>query len=325
MKKMTAITRMSLAPLLLCLGALSAQAQPWPSKPIKVIVPAAPASSVDNVTRMLTQALQTRLNTQFVVDYKPGALGGIAGAFAARSAPDGYTFLMGAPDTQVLGPLVNKNLTYSAENFVPVALISEASMLIAASPKVPANTLKELVAYARANPGKLTFSSAGVGGIQHLAIEHVKNREKINILHVPYKSSTAAATGLMAGEVDLLAASPTFLAAMINDGRAKGIAIARETRHPLLPNLPTMAEAGLPNVKLASWVAMFAPAGTPPDIVAKMSATIMAICDTPDIQQRLKATGMDMVPMGHEPFAKFMNTEWVKWREVVTAAGVKAE
>lgn len=319
------LRRSSLCLLLLLPIVVPANAQPaWPSKPVRVVVPAGPGSSVDNVTRLMSQHLEKKLNTTFIVENRPGALGAIGGAFVAKSAPDGYTLLMGAQDTQILGPLVNKHIVYSARDFIPVARISEASLLIAASAKAPVTTLAELIAYAKANPNKLTFASGGAGGIQHLSVEMLKSRADIQLLHVPYKSATDAAHGFMAGDVDLLSASPTFLASLIKSGKARGIAIMRETRHPLLPDVPTMAESGLPGYNVASWVSIFAPLGTPPDVVARLSGAVVEFANDPEAKRRLESTGQEAVPLGHEEFKKFMAEEWIKWDGVVKAARIES-
>ena len=310
----------------LSLAAIAAHAQDWPNaKPIKIVVPASAGSSVDNVTRMFAQYLQTKLGATVVVEDKPGALGAIAGTFVVKSAPDGYTFITGAQDTTILVSLVQKNAQFNPRELVPVAKISEASLLIAATPSTPFNNVADMVTYAKAHPGKLTFGSGGAGGIQHLSVELVKQRTGIDMLHVPYKSATDAANGFMAGDIQLLSASPTFLKNLIAQNKAKGIAIMRAQRHPLLPDVPTFAEAGIKDLNVASWVALFAPPGTPPDIVAKMSDAVVGFAAAQDFRTRLEATGQEATPIPHAEFVNYMNSEWTKWDGVVKAARIEAK
>ncbi|MDB5873529.1 MAG: transporter substrate-binding protein [Ramlibacter sp.] len=313
--------------LSLFLAAFSSAAQPaWPSRPIRIIVPGGPGTSVDSVARLLSQYLQPRLGVPIVVDYRAGALGAIGGAAVANSAPDGYTFLMGAPDTQVLLALVQPNLTYSPEkDFVPVALVAQSPLVIAASLHSQATSMRELVAFARQHPGRVTFGSGGVGGTQQLTLELLKQREHLQMLHVPYKSGTAAVSGLISGEIDLLAGTAAFLAPLVNSGQVRAIAIARDSRHPLLPGVPTMAESGLANLSMAIWAGVFAPTGTPPEVVGRLSAAIIDAANTPEFRQSLQSAGQDMVPMGHLEFARFLAGEWTRLRDVVRAAGIKAE
>jgi len=283
--------------------ATAAHADSWPgARPIKLVVPAAAASSVDNVTRLFGRFLQEKLGATVVVENHPGALGAIAAAYVAKAPPDGYTFITGAQDTQILVALVHRNAQFSSKDFVPVAKISEASLLIAATPKVPFSTVAGMSAYAKAHPGKLTFGSGGTGGIQHLSVEVVKQMAGIDMLHVPYKSATDAANGFMASDVDLLSASPTFLAPLIRQGKAKGIAIMRAQRHPLLPDVPTFAEAGVQNLQVASWVALFAPKDTPEDIVQAMSDAVVQFAKAPEYRSKLEATGQEATPIPHPQF-----------------------
>ncbi|MFZ4744979.1 MAG: Bug family tripartite tricarboxylate transporter substrate binding protein [Limnohabitans sp.] len=301
------------------------QAQDWPNaRPIKLVVPGAAASSVDTVTRLFGLFLQTKLGANVVVENRPGALGAIAASYVAKAAPDGYIFIMGAQDTQILLALVNKNTQFSSKDFIPVAKISEASLLIAATPKIPFDNVKDMITHAKLNPGRLSFASGGTGGIQHLSVEVVKNRANIDMLHVPYKSATDAANGFMASDVDLISASPTFLAPLIRQGKAKGIAIMREKRHPLLPNVPTFAEAGIPSLNVASWVGIFAPLNTPVEIVAKMSDSVMEFVNSPEMRPRLEATGQEPAAIPYIEFNKYMAAEWVKWEGVVKAARIES-
>jgi tripartite-type tricarboxylate transporter receptor subunit TctC len=308
------------------LVSVAAHAQEWPmARPIKIVVPAAAASSVDNVTRMFAQYLQTKLGANVVVENRPGALGAIAGFYVQKAPPDGYTFITGAQDTTILVSLVQKNNQFDPHELVPVAKISEASLLIAANANAPFATVADMISYAKANPGKLTFGSGGTGGIQHLSVEMVKQRTGIDMLHVPYKSATDAANGFMAGDVQLLSASPTFLAALIKQNKAKGIAIMRPQRHPLLPDVPTFAEAGIKDLNVASWVALFAPPGTPPEVVAKMSDAVQGFAASPEARAKLEAIGQEATPIPHAEFVKYMNSEWLKWGDVVKAAHLEAK
>lgn len=318
------VTRRAFCAAMLVAASPLARAQAFPSRPIKLISAGSPGGSTDVVARALSVGMNERLGTPVIVEPKPGANGAIAGAAVAKAPPDGYTLLVTPSDSQVLGPLVTKELPYAPEkDFTPVAKVAELNVMFAVSTKVPANTMSELVALAKAQPGKLTYGSSGVGGVHHLTVEMLKQRAGLEMLHVPYKGGAEVARALTAGEVDIFAGSPLLLAPLVKGGQVKGLAIAKETRTSALPAMPTMIEAGFNDFISASWYGVFGPGNMPPDILARLSDAIVATVNSPEFGRVMSAASVDASPMPHGEFAKYVASETVHWRKLLESSGIK--
>ena len=307
-------------------AATAALGQSYPSRPVRMIVAYPPGASTDVVARLVAHYLGERLGTAVVVENRPGAAGLIGTEAAAKAAPDGHTLLFALQDTHTLQPILRRKLPYDPEkDFVPLAKVGDIYLLIVANAKVPAKDAKELVAYAKANPGALRFSSAGEGGINHLVVELFKQRAGIDIGHIPYKGGAQATLAVIAGEVEIFGGSRTLLAKAIDAGQVRAIGIAQPARSPFLPNVPTMAEAGFPDFVVSAWFGVFAPTGTPEPIVNRLSETIVAIAGSEEYQKRLIAAGGEGLPLGRGDFEKFLKEESNRWRQVIQRAGIKLE
>jgi tripartite-type tricarboxylate transporter receptor subunit TctC len=310
---------------LLCVSA-GAFAQGYPTKPVRLVVPFPAGESVDATARLVGQSWSAQLGTQIVVDNRGGAGGTIGSEAVARSAPDGYTLLWGNSGPLAIGPSLYKKLGYDvAKDFEPVSLVAVLPFVLFASPQLKANTVGELVEYARAHPGEINFASTGIGSGLHLIGELFKTEAKIDIVHVPYKGVAQALPEIMAGKVQITFNTiPAFLP-HVKAGRLKALAIAAETRSPLLPDVPTMPEAGLPGVIGNGWHAVVAPAATPRDVVAKLNQTLVASVATPELHKQLLAQGAEPVASSPEDLRKFMQAEARKWGAVIRSSGARAD
>lgn len=291
-----------------------------------MIVAYPPGASTDVVARLVSHYLGERLGTPVVVENRPGASGIIGTETAAKAAADGHTLLFALQDTHTLLPILRKKLPYDPEkDFVPLAKVGDIYLLIVANSKVPAKSAKELIAYAKANPGSLRFSSAGEGGINHLVVELFKQRAGIDIGHVPYKGGAQATLAVISGEVELFGGSRTLLAKAIEAGQVTPIGIAQAARSSFLPAVPTMAEIGFPDFVVSAWFGVFAPAGIPEAIANRLSETIVSIASSEDYQKRLVAAGGEGMPLGREAFGRFLKSESNRWRQVIEQGGIKLE
>jgi len=301
------------------------QAQPYPAKPVRLIVPATPGAATDVVARLVAESLGERLGVAVIVDNRGGAAGVIGTELAARSAANGYTLMFAYQDPTILIPLLKK-VPYSMEtDFAPVAKVADLHYVIVANAKFAAKTLKELVDIAKAQPDRVKFSSAGNGGINHLAMELLQQRAGMKLMHIPYKGIAAATTGLLAGDVDVLAAAPLVVAKAIKDGQLRGLAITQDMRSAMLPSVPTASESGFPGFVMSAYLGIVAPAGVPQKIVEDLSAHVVALASAEEFRRRLTALGVDPGPMGREEFARFLSSESRLWREVIERGGIKLE
>lgn len=301
-----------------------AGAQSFPSKPIRLVVAGSAGASTAAVARALGAGLSERLGVPVVVDPKPGANGVVAGSIVTKAAPDGYTLMVTPSDSQVLAPLVTKDIPYVPEkDFTPIAKVAELNVMFAIASKVPASTMKEFVALAKSQPGKLTYGSSGVGGVHHLTVEMLRQREGLNMLHVPYKGGAEVAQALAAGEIDIFAGSPLLLAPLAKGGKVKALAIAKATRTSALPDMPTMQEAGFGNFVSSSWYGVFGPPSMPADVLAKLSNAIVATVNSTEYSQRMAASSVDASPIGHEQFVNYVASEFVHWRNLLESSGIK--
>lgn len=308
------------------LFAVSGSAQTYPAKPIRMIVAYPPGASTDVIARLVAHFLGERLGVSVVVDNRVGASGVIGTEAAARTAPDGYTLLLAQQDSHTLLPILKKQLPYNAEkDFVPIAKVGDVFLLIASNAKVPARTLKELIELAKAKPGELKFASAGNGGINHLVMELFMQRAGVKLLHIPYKGGATAVLGLLSGDIDVFGGSATLLAKAIDAGQLRGLVAAQEKRSALLPGVPTGEEAGFPDFVVSAWFGVFAPAGLPEPIAAKLSEAVVAVASSPEYRRRLAGAGGEGTPLGREAFTRFLREESARWREVIERGGIRME
>lgn len=301
-----------------CAGPARAE---YPDNPVHIIVPVAAGGGVDVMARMLAQKLGERLNQTFVVENRAGAGGIIGSKLVAGSVPDGYTLLY-TPSSLSLSVVVNKTPPYDVtKDFTPIVNVAISPYALVVNPSVPAHSLKEFIAYAKANPGKLSYSSAGVGSASHLAGEMLKTMAGFDMVHVPNKGMNPALIDLIGGQVQVLFASvPGMLGE--KSARLRPIAMAEGKRSALLPDMPTMAESGLPGFEVANWAGLLGPAGLDPKIVKKLNSEIIAILDTDDMKQRIKTLGYDVIASTPEQFAMQLRTDVERWGAVAKRAGL---
>ena len=299
-------------------------AQQWPERPIKFVVPFGPGSGTDIVARLVGNKLAAVLGQPVVVENKAGASGAIAASQAARAAPDGYTVFIGTQTTQASNAGMFRNLAYKPiEDFEPVTLLGSIPLLVVVNPQIPAQSIEELVAWARANPGKLTCGY-GTGAAQ-VTGELFKTLADADILLVPYKSNPMALTAVIAGEVGMMVADPGSSLPMIEAGRVRALAVTTAKRSSIVPELPTMAEAGMKGYELSAWYAALLPAGTPTTIRDRLHDELVKIMAEPDVQHTLGAAGIEPTTSTPEELARFMDAELQKWATHIRAAGIQPE
>ena len=312
--------------LLFCaaLLAMPAGAQTYPARPVKLVVGFTPGGGVDINARLLAPKLAEYLGGQWVVENRPGAGTNIANELVAKSAPDGYTLLVNTSALAINMSLYSKLPFDALRDFIPVSIFSESPNVLVVPASLPIASVKDLVARAHAAPGKLNYSSAGVGTTQHLAAELFKLRTKAFIVHIPYKGSAPSLTALVAAEVELSFANIPAIHGFVKSGRLRPLAIAAPKRDPQLPDVPTMKEAGVEGVEVAVWYGVFAPAGTPKDVVQKLAEAIIRATRDADTRKRLLEQGATPVGSTPEEFGKVMRDEVARWAEVVKVSGATA-
>lgn len=302
-----------------------ALAQPYPSKPIRLIAPSSPGSGVDIVARFVGQKLSENLKQQVVVDNRAGAGANLGAEIAARAAPDGYTLFMGTP-AHTINPAVYRKLTYDIlKDFAPITLVTTGQYVLVVHPAVAAKSVKELIALARAKPGVLNFASAGNGNATHLAGELFKSLAKIDIVHVPYKGSGPALTDLIGGQVSLMFSNLTAAFPHMKSGKLRALAVTGALRSTAVPELPTMIEAGVPGYVVTSWFGVLAPAGIPPDLVSLLNIKLRQVMRAPDMKDRLAAEGAEPMTSTPDEFAAFLRKEVEQWRKVVREAKISLD
>ena len=307
------------------LGALSSRAQDYPSRTIRFIVPFGAGGPTDVFTRAIAEELRKELNQPYMLDNRPGAGTIIGTAEAARAAPDGYTLLM-VSATQTTVETLSPNKPYKLmRDFVPVAALMNSELVMVVHPSVPANNLAEFIALAKAKPGTLNYASSGIGSNYHMAAELVKNLAGIDIVHVPYKGSTGARNDIIAGQVDMMFDSVPTMAPMIETGRVKPLGTSGRVRSSALPNVPTLAEAGIPGYEATIWLGVMAPAGTPQAIVDRLNTEIGKILARPDIAAAWRAQGANPMIMKPDAFGGYMQSEIERWAKVIKANGIKSD
>jgi tripartite-type tricarboxylate transporter receptor subunit TctC len=299
-----------------------AHAEGYPDRPIRLIVPSAPGGPTDIPARLLSQILP-RLGQPVVIENRPGAGGAIGARFVAASAPDGYTLLVGNTSVLAVIPAVSAGAGYdAARQFAAVAKVSQSYQILVVQPRVAATSVAELIAYAKANPGRLTYAHSGPGGLPHLTGELFKSAAGVDILGVPYKSGGDAVTALLGGQVDLTFESITILLPLIQDGRLRALAVTSRNRTPLTSGLPTMAEAGVPDYEVTTFNGIVAPAGTPEPVIALLNAAINDGLHTPEMQASIRKLGAVPEPGSPAEFGAFIAAEERKWTAVARAANV---
>jgi tripartite-type tricarboxylate transporter receptor subunit TctC len=302
-----------------------AQAQVYPDRPIKIVVPYAAGGAVDIVARNIGQPLSEALKQPVIVDNRPGASANIGMELVAKAAPDGYTLLMasnGIATNMALFP----HLTFDGQrDFVPIARIGYASLVIVVPAASPAKSLKDLIAMAKAEPGKLTYASAGNGSSGHLAAELLKSTARIDVLHIPYKGGAPAITDLLGERISFMPINPVEVIAHIRAGRLRALAVASDKRFPLLPDVPTVAEAGLPGYEASVWWGLVAPAKTPPEIVRLLNAETNKALANPTIANKLADLGIVVTPGTPDQFAAFIKSQAELWSGVIKSAGIQPD
>jgi tripartite-type tricarboxylate transporter receptor subunit TctC len=305
---------------LICVFLASAgvQAQSWPNKPITLVVPTAPGGTTDFSARLVADSMSKTLGVPVLVDNKPGGSGNIGNQFVARSKPDGYTLLVSYSGYHVGNPHLFKQAGWDPiRDFAPVGMMTVAPQVIAINPKLPINSLKELIAYAKKNPGKLNYASSGSGSIQHIAGELFKQQTGTFITHIPYRGSGPAVQDLMGGQVDMFITTPAGVVSQIQAGRLRGLAVTGKKRLGALPQMPTTDEAGLPNYELDSWFAMFAPAGTNPEIIQKLNLALGSALKSPEAQTKAENAGTTIQTMTPAELGDFTRKELDRWGRVI--------
>jgi len=304
----------------------NAQAPAYPTKPIRMVVPFPPGGATDILARDVAQRLTEAWGQQVIVDNRPGAGGNIGSELVAKSAPDGYTLEMGTVGTHAINASLYAKMPYDhVRDFVPIILVAAVPNVLEVNPSLPVNSVTELIAYAKANPGKLNFASSGNGTSIHLSGELFKVMAGVEMTHVPYKGSAPALQDLIAGQVQLMFDNLPPSLPQIKGGKLRALAVTSATRAPALPDVPTVAEAGLPGFEASSWFGLLAPAGTPPAIVSKINAEVAAWLATPEAKEKLSKQGAAAAGGTPDDFAKHIAAETVKWSKVVKASGAKVD
>jgi tripartite-type tricarboxylate transporter receptor subunit TctC len=304
-----------------------ALAQDYPSKPIRLIVGFAPGGGTDYVGRAIGQRLSDALGQPVVVENRPGASSMVANEMVAKSAPDGYTLLVAAAGAMTIAPNINSNVGFDTfRDFEPIALVVTSPYLLTVNPSVPARNLAEFTALAKASPGKLNFASAGTGGAPHLAGELYKRMAGVDLVHVPYKGLAPAITDVLGGQVQAVFADINLVLKQIEAGKLKALAITGTQRFAALPDLPTMAEAGLPGYQAQTWYGLVAPAGTPASVIKRLHAEVSKALALPEMRSQFATQGMLPASASATPadFAALIRTDFDKWRKLIKEAGIKA-
>jgi tripartite-type tricarboxylate transporter receptor subunit TctC len=308
-------------------AAVTASAQSYPNRLIKLVLPFPAGGPTDGAARLIAERLSASLGQTVVIENRAGGAGGTVGAKSVATAdPDGYTLLFTPPGPLVTAPLIFKSVGYDpVKDFAPVATIFSSPQVLVVNPAVPAKSMRELVAYAKANPGKVSYASPGFGTQPHLLGEMLKLETGTDIVHVPFRGSAPAFTDLLAGQVQVFFDTVTFLLPHVEAGKVRPLAIADEARSLQLPNVPTTAESGFPKLQGTYWTAIVAPAGTPPDVINKLNAAINAITTSKEMEETLSKLSAKAKVGSPADFKAFMAAETRKWGEVITAANIKGE
>ena len=295
----------------------------WPDKPVRMVVPFPPGGNTDVVARMLAPRLSEEYGQQFIVDNRGGAGGTVGAEIVARAIPDGYTIIVVA-STYASSAALYKLSYDPVKGIAPVSVITTGPLVLAINLSVKATNLKEFIELARARPGALNFGSSGTGSVPHLAIELLRQMSRTDMVHVPYKGDTPALLDLLGGQIQLFSSAPLVLVPQITAGKVRGLAVTTEQRSPVMPDLPTVGEV-VPGYSATTWFGMWAPAGMPREIVARLNQSIARIVKQPDVQARLRADGMEPAHFTPEEFTRFIAAEIAKWSKVVKTGNIKID
>ncbi len=306
-------------------GAAAQSATAYPNRPLRFIVPYAAGGNGDIVSRIIAQKLVTQIGQQIVIDNRGGAGGNIGAELAARTAPDGYTIMLGT-NTHVINMSLFAKPGYDIQrDFAPVTLTTSAPMVLIVHPSLPAKTVKEFIALAKAHPGKLNYATGGNGSSAHVITELFASMAGVRMTHVAYKGVAQATTDLIAGQIQLSFNSTSTALAHMQAGRVRALGLSTAARSSAAPGLPTIAESGLPGFDASIWQGIFVPARTPPEIVARLNREIVAVLGASDVKEQLRVQGLDALPSTAEQFAAFVKVEIAKWAQVIKVSGAKAE
>ncbi|MFJ1260557.1 Bug family tripartite tricarboxylate transporter substrate binding protein [Cupriavidus sp. CuC1] len=305
---------------------LSIAAETFPTKPIRIISPFSAGGANDILARLSGTMLGNAYGQSAVVENRLGAGGAIGSGLVAHAAPDGYTLLLGSISTHSIGPTVYSKLPYNVKtDFTPISIVANVPLVLVVHPSVPAKNLTELLALMKSQPGKLNYASSGAGTIPHMTAELFKTMTKTNITHVPYKGDSLAMNDLMAGQVQMMFANMPSAINFVRQGQLRAIAVAGKTRSSALPDVPTIAEAGVPGFDVTGWYALFGPGGMPADVVAKLNKAIANGVRQPDMQEKIRAMGAEPVGDSTAEFASFLAKDQEKWKKTAATTGIKLD
>lgn len=309
---------------LLVPGVLYAQA--WPAKTVKLVVPFSAGGSTDTVARIIAEKLTPRVGQAVIVENRAGAGGSTGSDAVAKSAPDGYTALVGTSSTMAILPYLYRKPPYDPnKDFAPVVLLGTADIMVVVNSEVPVKSVRELLAFAKANPGKLTFASGGNGSISHLLGEYFKSMAGVDLLHVPYKGDAQMVTDLIGGQVNMAFGTAVAFLPHVKSGKVRALAVTNPKRSTTQKDLPTVSESGVPGYEAVQWFGIAVPTGTPAEAIQRMNTEVRAILAMPDVQKRFAELGFDIVGGPPEEFAQFLRSENAKWKKIAEIAGTKLD
>jgi tripartite-type tricarboxylate transporter receptor subunit TctC len=312
--------------LVLVGASTAALAQQYPARPVRVLIPFTAGSAADIIARAMEPQMREKLGQSLVIDNRGGAGGNIAAEMTAKSAPDGYTIMMGTIGTHAINYSLYSKLPYHPlRDFTPIALVGESPNVLVLNPRVPANSIKELIALAKAKPGFLNYGSSGAGTSVHLSGELFNTMAGVKMVHVPFKGASEALTALLGGETDLMFASLSSAIPLVKAGKLKAFAVTGMQRSPSIPELPTMNEAALPGFAAVAWFGIVAPAGVPKPVVTTLNGAALAALGTQEVKNRLFASGVEVRTSTPEEFARLIESEMQKWAKVVKASGARVD
>ena len=323
---MRLMTLFAAAVALLAAGAPPASAQAWPNRPVRVLVGFPAGQATDVLARMAAQRMSDATGQQFFVENRPGASGNIAFEMAARATPDGYTLLMGSSGTAAINPSLYAKLPFDINrDFAHVIMMADIPQLLVVNPNLPVKNVRELIDYAKVRPGKIDYASGGSGLTNHLIMEMFKSATGLRLVHIPYRGGPPALTDLIAGQVSLMFETTVGALPHVRNGKLRALAVSRIKRSTGAPDIPTVAESGVPGFDAAAWIAMFAPAGTPREVIARLNSEINKGIVTPEMREKLVGLGADPVGGTPEDFSAFHKAELAKWAKVVKDSGAKVD
>ena len=328
MNMKSSLTSLGLRALLMALSLScgTASAQAWPAKPVRIIVPAPPGGTADTLGRIVAQKLTESMKQTFVVENMPGAGNLIGADRVAKASPDGYMLVVSGSASHAVAPTMSKKAPYDpVRDFTHIALFGGPPIVLAVNPRVPARDLKEFIAYAKSQPGKLSYGSPGNGTLSHLVGENFKQLLGIDMLHVPYKGASLAVNDLIAGHIPAISTTLTTAAELIKSGKARALAVSSASRVPDFPDVPTFAELGHPELTAAIWFSLSGPAGMPQDIVQRLNAEVRRILQLPEVLQRLRPEGIEPGNLDPKAFTAFVAAELKRWAPVIRASGAQVD